>query len=265
MPLRLFEAYGGFSLDGVHPTTGAPFLWIYLTSLNHLLFGQDAAIRATLMESALFGALAAIVIFYLARKLLHDRRIAWTAFLLCTFTANAFFNAMNGMDTAFFTLFVLLAIAAFFQVGKPAKWSPFAWGCVTGLMAGITVMTRGDGLFVIFALFCVGAYQWWVAPKQERKNRMHALLGMLLIAGLCFAFFMGWQLVQTGSPLHQYNAAPSRPIVTPTCSFVISANPTHTQNQRCRLATTASAAARKKVTDNVTEWKSKRFAPCSGG
>ena len=93
----------GFSLDGIHSTTGAPFLWIYLSSITHMLFGQDGAIKATLILSALLGALACIVVFMIAEKVTKDRRIAWTAFLLATFSGNAFFNAMNGMDTALFT------------------------------------------------------------------------------------------------------------------------------------------------------------------
>lgn len=190
----------GFSLDGIHPTTGAPFFWIYLSSLNHMFLGKDAAIRATLIETSILGALAAMVVFSLAFRLTKDRRVAWTAFLLSTFTANAFFNAMNGMDTALFTLFVLLSVSTFFGVGKPAKWSPFAWGCVTGLMLGLTVMTRGDGIFVIFALLCVKAFEWWRSSGDSRKGHQNALFGMTLVAGLCFAFFMAWQLLQTGSP-----------------------------------------------------------------
>lgn len=190
----------GFSLDGIHPTTGAPFFWIYLSSINHYFLGRDAAIRATLIETALIGALAALVVFSIAFRLAKDRRVAWTAFLLSTFTANAFFNAMNGMDTAIFTLFVLLSVSTFFGIGKPAKWSSFAWGCVIGLMLGLTVMTRGDGIFVIFGLLCVKAYEWWRSSGAERKDHQKSLLGMLLVAGGCFAFFMTWQLIQTGSP-----------------------------------------------------------------
>jgi len=190
----------GFSLDGLHPTTGAPFFWIYLTSFNHLLLGKESAIRATLMESALFGALATVVVFFIALKLTEDRRVAWTSFLLSTFTANAFFNAMNGMDTAFFTLFVLLSLGAFLGVGKPARWSPLAWGCVTGLMVGITMMTRGDGLFLLIGLGAYKLYVWWAAPPHERREHGRFLLGMLLVSGICFSIFMGWQLMQTGSP-----------------------------------------------------------------
>ncbi len=190
----------GFSLDGLHATTGAPFLWIYLTSINHMFFAKDAAIRATFIESSLLGALATVVVFYIALKLTQDRRIAWTAFLLSTFSANAFFEAMNGMDTALFTLLVLLGISTYLGIGKPAKWSAFAWGCVIGLVLGLTVMTRGDGLFLIASIGCVELYEWWKASKHDRKKHLHTLAGIAVVAGICFAIFMAWQLIQTGSP-----------------------------------------------------------------
>ncbi len=191
---------GGFSLDGIHPTTGAPFLWIYLTSLNHFLPTADAAIRATLIESTLFGAFATVAVFYLALKFTESRRVAWTAFLLSTLTATAFTNAMNGMETSFYTLVVLLSLAAFFDIGRPARWSSFQWGCVIGLLAGITTMTRGDGLFLLVSMIVYKMYQYWVAPAREKKDHIMSLVGILMVAGACFAFFMGWQLIQTGSP-----------------------------------------------------------------
>ncbi len=190
----------GFSLDGIHATTGAPFLWIYLTSLNHMFLSLDAAIRATFIESTLFGALATVVVFFIALKLTQDRRVAWTAFLLSTFTANAFFEAMNGMDTALFTLLVLLGISTYLGVGRPAKWSHFSWGCIVGLVLGLTVMTRGDGIFLIISILCALLYEWWSGTAEERKGCAQMLMGIVLLSGLCFSVFMTWQLMQTGSP-----------------------------------------------------------------
>lgn len=190
----------GFSLDGIHSTTGAPFLWIYLSSLNHMVSGLDGAIRLTLLETTLLGALAAAVVFFLSLKLTQDRRIAWTSFLLVTFTGNAFFNGLNGMDTSLFTLLALLAIASFFEVGRPTRMSDFAWGGIVGLFAGLMCMTRGDGIFVVGAIGFVRLIQLWQADRPNRRRLLLSTAGMLLAWGICFALFMGWQLWQTGSP-----------------------------------------------------------------
>lgn len=191
----------GFSLDGIHATTGAPFFWIYLTSLNHIFFGPDLAIRMTFFESAVLGLLAAVLVFHIALKVTDDRRIAWTAFLLSALTANAFLNALNGMDTALFTLLVILSVACYLGVGKPKTWTGFQWGCVTGLVLGLTLMTRGDGIFIAFALGCAKLYEIYKAPLWEKKEHMRTLVGIVLVSAVCFAFFMTWQLLQTGSPL----------------------------------------------------------------
>ena len=190
----------GFSLDGIHSTTGAPFFWIYLESLNHFLPFKELAIRATFIESALFGVLATVLVFFIALKITENRRVAWTAFLLSIFAASGFFNAMNGMDTAIFTFFVLLAIALYLGVGRPKNWSDFAWGCLTGLAGGAAVMTRGDGLFLLAGLGVCKIYEWWAAPRQDRRKHALFLLGMVLVSGICFSIFMTWQLMQTGSP-----------------------------------------------------------------
>lgn len=189
----------GFTLDGVNPTTGAPFLWIYLTSLTHVFFDSDGAFKATLVVSTFFGSLATIATYFLGRKI-GENAVAWTSFLLATFTANAFFNAMNGMETSFFTLVVILSFSTFLGVGKPASWSAFAWGCVTGLMLGLTVMTRGDGVFVLGTIGAMALYDCRKARGAERMEKARTLAGIALLAGACFAAFMAWQLVQTGSP-----------------------------------------------------------------
>lgn len=189
----------GFSLDGIHPTTGAPFLWIYASSITHLLFGMDGAIRATLILTAIFGALCSMLVFVMTEKLTEDRRAAWTAFLLSLFTANAFVNGLMGMDVTMFTLFVLATAAAALDIGRPKGWNALQWGCVTGLMAGLACMTRGDGLFILFAIAAYGAWRWWTEPKMRKEHTQH-LMALLGVWAVCFAIFMTWQLAQTGSP-----------------------------------------------------------------
>lgn len=190
----------GFSYDSVHHTTGAPFFWTYLTSINHLLFPLNGAVRATFIESALFGALATVAVFFLALKLTQSRPIAWTAFALSAFTGNAFFNGLIGMETTFFTLFVVLTVSTYLNVGRPSDWSDIAWGGVVGVCAGLAAMTRGDGVFIIGTIGLV--HLWKIATEpQSRSSHLRLLGGMILTCSVLFAIFMAWQLLSTGSPL----------------------------------------------------------------
>lgn len=192
----------GFTYDGVHSTTGSPFLWTYLTSINHLLFSRDLAIQMTFVESAFFAGIATVVVYALAYAVTGRFAIAATAFALVTFTSNAFFAGLNGMDTALFTFLVLAAIAAAFDLGRPHRTPPFAWGCVIGMLAGVATLVRADGVFVTAAIVLL---QLWDAVRAgrraERTSALALLSGTVFAAGALTAVLAGWNAITTGSPL----------------------------------------------------------------
>ena len=191
----------GFSYDWIHPTTGSPFLWTYLTSLNHLLFDRDIAIKATLIDSAFFGALCTIVTYAITHAVTGRSAIAWTAFILTTLTGVTFFNGLNGMETTFFTLFCLLTIGAYMGVGKPGNWSPYAWGCIVGLFGGIAILIRADGIFICAAIFCVQLLEIFRAKRaMERSSAIKYLLGMITTGLACLLLLVTYNLIATGSP-----------------------------------------------------------------
>ncbi|MBP9773582.1 MAG: hypothetical protein KBD00_03050 [Candidatus Peribacteraceae bacterium] len=190
----------GFSYDWIHSTSGAPPFWTYLMSINHMIFPKMMAIKMTFIESGFFGMLAAVTIFLIAKKVTDDRRIAWTAFLLSLFSGNAFFEAVNGMDTSLFTFLVIVSVATFVGVGRPKNWSAFRWGGVVGACAGLAALVRGDGIFIIGAL---GAFQLLSIAMHtgpERKKHIQALSGFILWAIILFAILIGWQVMRTGTP-----------------------------------------------------------------
>lgn len=190
----------GFSFDGTHATTGVSPLWTYLTSFPHLLLGSDGAVHATVILSAAFGALSAFAVFVIARRLTGDRRIAWTAFAFASLWAVPFFNAMNGMETSFFTLWVLLCVGGFLGVGRTARMGSLAWGALIGLGAGLALLTRADAIFLIATLYAGYACRWFVAARAQRGTVLREVMGMTLTLGACFVALLAWQMVQSGSP-----------------------------------------------------------------
>lgn len=188
----------GFSYDFTHATTGAPPLWTYITSLNHLLFSFDWAVRSTFIETTLFGSLATIVIFLLGRKVAGEYA-AWTAFLLATFTGNAFFEAMNGMDTSLFTLAAVSSVAMYVGVFRPSRWSDAGWAAATGAMIGLTCLLRGDGIFVLGSIGLIELVGIANA-KTHRKSKLKNLSILTGVAVLCVLTLIGWQLIRTGTP-----------------------------------------------------------------
>ena len=192
----------GFTFDGVHPTTGSPPLWTYLTSLNHALLPIDWAIKATFIESAFFAMLATVLVFLIARRVTGRTSVAWIAFALASLTGTAFFDALNGMETALFTFLVLATIATFLGIGKPNGRSPFAWGCVTGACGGLLLLSRADGIFLLIPLVLLELSELLQAKQSlERRNIVQHFAGMLLGFAIGFLLLVGWQMSLTGSPL----------------------------------------------------------------
>lgn len=194
----------GFSFDGTHATTGVSMLWTYLTSIDHLLtldvsryFFKEIAVKMTLILSTFFGSLCTIVVFLLGKKL-DGVRAGWAAFALTSLMPVLFFNAMNGMETSFFSLFIILAIAS----GSGA-WaiSPnaFKQGLWTGLFAGLAILTRADAIFVIAAYLLMQGCRW-IFDRANRKTVMRETLGFILTMGICFAVLLVWQMILSGSP-----------------------------------------------------------------
>ncbi len=133
----------GFSYDGLHPTTGAPLAWTLLITPQHWWLDKTWAAKVTVVESALFAALSAVMVFLVARRL-FGRRSAWFAFGLATFGASLFFNALNGMETYLFAFVALLALHRYVVMDR-ARWREWA---LLGALLGLLNLIRAEGVFL---------------------------------------------------------------------------------------------------------------------
>lgn len=186
----------GFSFDGLHPTTGVSPLWTYLTSLHHLLFTKEMAVKATLITSSLFGALATVVVYVLALELSGRRSVAWVALLLSSFLPALFFNALNGMETGLFTLLILLAVGSSLGTGATKRLPPLRWGLMTGIMGGLTLLLRADGIFLILSIVLVKLI---LLKKRKTRGAQQELLGITIGSGVCLLILLFWQFLMTGA------------------------------------------------------------------
>ncbi len=191
----------GYTFDGTHPTTGTPPLWTYISSIPHALFAEDIAIKMTFILSAFFGMLATVVVFAIARRVTGRSAVAWISFALASLTGTAFFDALNGMETALFTLLVLLTVATFLGIGKPNRWSPMSWGLVVGACGGLLLLTRADGIFLLVPLVLLQLSELIQAKQSlERKIILQHFIGMLIGFAIGFFLLVGWQYALSGSP-----------------------------------------------------------------
>lgn len=187
----------GFTYDFVHPTTGSPFLWTYLMSLCFMLFNQALAVKASLIFSGFFASLATIVVYVFTLHITRHKTAAWLAFLMATFSGNAFLEAVNGMDTASFTFFTVLAFALYAGVWTE-RLTPMKRGLVTGVAVALALMTRGDGIFVAGTIGLMQLIQ--IARASDRKSAIRLLIGFMATAFIGWAVITIWQISVTGSP-----------------------------------------------------------------
>jgi len=172
----------GYSFDGLHPTSGSPLLWTVLTSLNHLWLSRDVAALVTLIESVLLGAVATVLTFTLAATTTGDRRIAWAAFALCSLSTSLFVAGWNGMETTAFTCLGLFAVLLYHRLCS-AERGAAAYG-VLGVVLGLLMLARADGVFVALAIVLLELDRWRRSPATLRKPRGWRIA---LLAALCAA------------------------------------------------------------------------------
>ncbi len=205
----------GFSFDGVHPTTGVSPLWTYLTAAFHAFAGRDVAATLTLLASTAFGGVAAALTFDIARSWTKNAAVAWTSLVLVLLMPVQFFNALNGMETAFFTSLLLGAFALFLRMDDAKK--PMLHGLGTGVLLGAAFLTRADAVFAIAAVGLVAAIRW-IREPSSRGRVFGWLAGVAIAVACCAAAFLVWQWLQSGS-WHPDNQVGRRSIALAKHSF----------------------------------------------
>ncbi len=188
-----------FSYDWVHTTGGQPLLWVLGISLYFWLLPMALAIKATFISSAILGACATVAVYLLAFRLTESKLTSWVAFLLITLQANAFFQAMNGMDTAIFTLLTIVTLALYVWPEK-GEGRSFKRGILVGIPAGLAIMTRGDGIFLAGAVGLCECVRWFLEKDaKSRKQTLSFILGFGITAAVCLGIFMVWQYALSGA------------------------------------------------------------------
>lgn len=188
---------GLFSFDGVHLTTGVAPLWTYMIALPIMAFPKEMAVPAVMLLSTAFGGACSYAVYRITTNLSDDRWTPVAAGLLTALMPAEFFNAMNGMETGFFSLMILLALggaAGALRFARPA----WANGALTGLFLGLAILTRADAVFAIAAIGAWKAWEWWTQTKHRRDVAI-GTMNIAAVVAVCLMVFLAWQAHQTGS------------------------------------------------------------------
>ncbi len=185
----------GPSTDGVIQTTGfQPLIAMLLQPVFWLGLDGDAALRAAIVLSALFGAGAVLVSGAIVRQATGSARAATLALALAAVSGPVFVNAMNGLET---TLAGLLGVTLIYLAsGTTAGHGPRRF-VLLGVVAGLALWARIDAALLILVLLPVAI--WRLGPRP--------VLIVGGVAALTVSPWVAYCLAQTGSPLPESGGA----------------------------------------------------------
>jgi 4-amino-4-deoxy-L-arabinose transferase-like glycosyltransferase len=192
----------GFSerLTG-QPTAFRPPGYSYLLGGAYRLFGAQAEadrIRVARILGAVLGTLGVALIGVLANRI-WGRRIALTAMVLATLYVPSLFVATAIMTEQLFVVFMLAALAVALALKDSPH--PYRLAVAAGLLAGLAVLTRPNGMILLAPLAFAAWRSSWrtaailvavaivtVAPWTARNAReLHAFVPVTTQLGWALA------------------------------------------------------------------------------
>lgn len=197
---RNLAAGRGPTADGIHPTSGFQPLYTFLLVPFYLLFPQDPVlpIHLALCLLAIAGAATGLFIFRIARRTAGTAP-AFLALFLWTFAPYYLAQGQNGLETGLFGL--ALAATLDFYLHR-ARQNPVPRDlCILGLLLGITLLSRVDGILFAAALAIDQILASPNLPKGVARTALTAAMAMLTVVPyVAFLYFrFGVFLPESGS------------------------------------------------------------------
>jgi 4-amino-4-deoxy-L-arabinose transferase-like glycosyltransferase len=165
------------------PTAFRPPAYPIALALIHKIGGGWTAER---LLGALLGVVTVVLVFLIARRL-WGRTVGLTAGAIC-----AVFPPLVLLNVSLLseTLFVPLTLAAVLAVLEYRDGRYLRWAVIAGVLCGLAVLTRTNGLLMVVAL-ALGA--WVVRPRWSRS----ALAGPVAVLAATAVTFAPWVIRNT--------------------------------------------------------------------
>ncbi|MBI4720945.1 MAG: glycosyltransferase family 39 protein [Chitinivibrionia bacterium] len=199
-------AGNGPTFDGVLPTTGFQPLYVFILVPVFWLFGTSLVVpvKIALMISAVFIAMAAVVLFLITSRYVRES-IALVVSPLWAFSPVVIRQGANGLETSLALL--LFSVSVYYYLAN-VRGDPYPSRnsmIVLGILLGLTIFARIDELFLLFAVLLDYLF---VLRKRGASRGAIAGVGYLL-AGVCFASspWVLYYAVQAGTPVFDSGAA----------------------------------------------------------
>jgi hypothetical protein len=183
----------GMTFDGVHATNGFHPLWLLmLVPLFLVHAAPETMIRlVVLLQMALLTA--AFLLLYRTQTLLFSRRVA-LASAIC-FASLVFMQCLNGMESALFSLLLMLLYACGLHLWRTRiTWRGAA---LFGLILGLLLLSRLDMIFIPLAMF--GCAVPYVLNTATRARAIAAIITAGVATTAVVAPYLVFNLTQFGA------------------------------------------------------------------
>lgn len=176
--------------DGTIPTNGVQPLATFLFTIPYVVSGGDK--ESSLIGIHVISAVVALGGFFLVRSF-AARMLAphsaspvwpWVAALLWFLAPHLLRHSMNGLETALYTVAVLLVLLSFARVLEMGSSATTSTRLGVGALCGVAVLARNDAVFLVTAVFLIWA-GWELFVQKTPFGKMVARLvppGLLSVA-----------------------------------------------------------------------------------
>jgi hypothetical protein len=156
-------------VPGVPSAGSTAPLWSFLLSLGYVL-GIPFKIWTYGLGLTLLGLTGWTMTRLGARLFPEQPRIGFWAGLFCLFEWHLIWAAVSGMETILFVWLSVLLLERYLQSPISNPQSPIS-NLSLGILGGLLILTRPEGLGLVGLIGLDMAYQWW-RPREEKKQEL---------------------------------------------------------------------------------------------
>ncbi len=182
------------SLDGHTATNGFHPLWMAMLVPVCRVLERDLAVHAALTLTALLDTATIALVYMAARRLTGRQAPSLLAAAAYALNPVIVLSAVNGMESAVVLFTGVLLLNLYLRLLDPRTRSPgLLTFAVFGAVAGLAILARTDGVFLVIALLL--ALTTMLQPLPWHRPAVAAVVAILVVAP-----WFGWSLARFSTP-----------------------------------------------------------------
>lgn len=196
----------GMTFDGIHPTTGFQPLYVFILVPVYFFSGDNMIlpIYIALTFLAICSCLTTYFIYRISRRYVGFAASIIAA-LIWSISPIVARQSANGLETAFATFVIALSAFYYLDRVRPVQRVPASRFMVLGLLLGVAVLSRIDGILLVLALLL----DYLLLLRRRGASAGKALHVLLIPAGIMILYgpWVIFNIVETGNVLQDSGTA----------------------------------------------------------